>query len=121
MEAISDTATIESYHAHVYFTGVAERIRASALREALQERFDVAMGSWHDKPVGPHPIPMYQVSFAAREFARIVPWLMLNHDGLSILIHPNTENGYRDHSEHALWLGAQQALRLDVLRGLIGQ
>jgi len=79
------------------------------------------MGRWHDQPVGPHPLPMYQVSFAAREFARVVPWLMLNHGELSILIHPNTDDGYRDHAAHALWLGAQQELLLDVLRKLLGQ
>jgi DOPA 4,5-dioxygenase len=121
MEAISDTAKIESYHAHVYYNGAASRAAAASLREALQERFEVAMGNWRDQPVGPHPLPMYQVSFAAREFARVVPWLMLNHDGLSILIHPNTDDGYRDHAEHALWLGAQQELRLDVLRKLLDQ
>ena len=78
---LSDTAKIESYHAHVYYSGASSRAAAASLREALQERFEVAMGNWRDQPVGPHPLPMYQVSFAAREFARVVPWLMLNHDG----------------------------------------
>ena len=121
MEAISDTAKIGSYHAHVYYSGAVERAAAAELREALQQRFEVAMGNWRDKPVGPHPLPMYQVSFANSEFARVVPWLMLNHGGLSILIDPNTDDGYRDHAEHALWLGAQLELRLDVLRELLGQ
>ena len=121
MEALSDPGRIESYHAHVYYSGAPSRAAAAALRAALQERFEVAMGNWHDEPIGPHPLPMYQVSFAVSEFARVVPWLMLNHDGLSILIHPNTDDGYRDHAEHALWLGAQQELRFDVLRKLLGQ
>ena len=61
MEAISDTAKIESYHAHVYFTGAASRAAAASLREALQDRFEVAMGNWHDKPIGPHPLLMYRL------------------------------------------------------------
>jgi DOPA 4,5-dioxygenase len=64
---------------------------------------------------------MYQVSFETGEFARIVPWLMLNRNGLTILVHPNTDDGYRDHAEHALWLGAKLELRLDVLRRLLDQ
>ena len=121
MEAISDTAKIEGYHAHVYYSGAAERAAAASLREALRQRFEAAMGNWHDEPIGPHPLPMYQVSFTTREFPRVVPWLMLNHDGLSILIHPNTDDGYLDHAEHALWLGSQLELRFDVLRTLLGQ
>jgi aromatic ring-cleaving dioxygenase len=121
MEAISDTTKIESYHAHVYCSDAASREAAAWLREALQQRFEVRMGHWHDEPVGPHPLPMYQVSFETGEFARIVPWLMLNRNGLTILVHPNTDDGYRDHAEHALWLGAKLELRFDVLRRLLDQ
>ena len=29
-----------------------------------------------------------------QEFQKIVPWLMLNREGLDVLIHPLTENSY---------------------------
>jgi DOPA 4,5-dioxygenase len=48
---------------------------------------------------------MYQVAFAVEEFPRFVPWLMLNRDGLSVLVHPNTLWPKDDHLVHALWLG----------------
>ncbi len=38
MEAISNPAKIESYHAHVYYTGAASRAAAASLREALAEQ-----------------------------------------------------------------------------------
>ncbi len=76
------------------------------------------LGRWHDEPVGPHPIAMYQVAFDVAEFERIVPWLMLNRDGLDILVHPMTGDAYLDHARNALWLGAPQPLRLEVLRRL---
>ena len=31
----------------------------------------------------------------------LLPWLMLNRDGLTILLHRGTGNDYADHSEHA--------------------
>src|SRR5579875_3339173 len=89
---------------------------AARLREALERGFHVIMGRWRDEPVGPHPQSMYQVKFGPDEFARVVPWLMLNRRGLNILVHPETGNAYQDHAENALWLGQKLSLRLDTLR-----
>jgi len=111
---------IEDYHAHIYYDP-ATRDVAAELREDIDYKFTVELGNWHDEPIGPHPQSMYQVKFAKTEFPRIVPWLMLNRSGLSILVHPNTEDAYQDHATHALWLGDKLRLRLDVLRDLIAK
>jgi DOPA 4,5-dioxygenase len=41
---------------------------------------------------------------------------MLNRGGLSVLVHPETEDAYDDHTIHALWLGAPLPLRVDGLQ-----
>ncbi len=107
-----DPSAITHFHAHVYYPDEDSRERAADLREQLDELFEVELGRWRDRPVGPHPEPMYQVSFAPDQFDRIVPWLMLNRDGLSILVHPNTGDDVADHRDRPLWLGRK--LELDI-------
>lgn len=110
-----DPAKIRGYHAHIYYDD-ASRDLAAQLRQEIETSFAVEMGRWRDQPVGPHPQSMYQVKFEPGEFPRIVPWLMLNRAGLTILVHPETGDAYLDHAENALWLGAKLPLRLDILR-----
>lgn len=97
--------TIQSYHAHIYFDNTGQRSAAETLREEIAERFSVLLGRWHDRQVGPHVESMYQVAFPTSEFARVVPWLMLNRRGLAMLIHPNTGRLKSDHLNHAIWMG----------------
>jgi DOPA 4,5-dioxygenase len=106
---------IASYHAHVYYHPAGSRASAARVREAIAARFTVQLGRWHDVPVGPHPQAMYQVAFAPEVFAGLVPWLMLNRAGLTVLVHPNTGRPRDDHLVHALWLGAVLPLNGAVL------
>ena len=108
---------IRHYHAHVYCAPGATHARAALLRERVATAFPAAtIGRWHDELVGPHTNSMYQIAFPAELLASFLPWLMLNRDGLTILLHPETGNPYADHTDHAVWFGAMLPLRLDVLR-----
>ncbi len=113
-DPVADIARIEGYHAHVYYE-LATRPLAERLRQAIGERFAVTLGRWHDQPIGPHPRSMYQVAFDVAEFPRLVPWLMLNRGGLSVLVHPRTGDDYEDHARFPLWLGTPLPLRLEAL------
>ncbi|HYI41213.1 MAG TPA: DOPA 4,5-dioxygenase family protein [Allosphingosinicella sp.] len=103
-------AEVASYHAHIYFDPETERPDAVAIREAAGERFAVRLGAVHDRPVGPHSKAMFQIAFEPELFGTLMPWLMLNNRGLSILVHPNTANEKRDHLIDAAWIGRPLAV-----------
>ena len=108
-----DAARISGYHAHVYFDA-GTRDEARAIREAVEARFTVVMGRWHEKPVGPHPCWSYQIAFTPEIFAEIVPWLALNRQGLTVFVHPESGDDLADHRDHAIWLGPSETLDLSI-------
>jgi len=118
---LAETATprsineIASYHAHVYYDPATTHIEAERLRTWIDERFAVTLGRWHDEKVGPHDQAMFQVAFAADLFSTLVPWLMLNHGSLSVLVHPNTANPRRDHLVNPIWIGPTVAVHGEKL------
>ncbi|MBL4720643.1 MAG: DOPA 4,5-dioxygenase family protein [Alphaproteobacteria bacterium] len=102
---------ITGYHAHIYFDSETEAA-AQAIREEIEAQFDVVMGRWHHKLVGPHPRPMYQVAFETKLFPEFTPWLALNRRNLTVLLHPNTGDHLTDHTSFAMWMG--EVLELNV-------
>ncbi|HTQ02566.1 MAG TPA: DOPA 4,5-dioxygenase family protein [Polyangiaceae bacterium] len=111
--------TIREFHAHVYFDAPT-RETAEQVRAALTERFDVQIGRVHEGPVGPHSKPMFQVTLAPDEFASVVPWLMVHRGGLSVLVHPLTDDEIADHETHPLWMGQALPIDVDFLRRHLG-
>ena len=110
-----ETSLIEDWHAHVYFDAES-REEARALREAIEARFEMAMGRFHEKEVGPHPRWSYQVHFGNGIFDQLIPWLALNRGALVVFIHPNTDDALSDHRDRAIWLGAKLDLKLEIFR-----
>jgi len=66
-------------------------------------------------PIGPHTAATYQIAFDVDVFADLVSWLALHREGLSVLVHANTLAPRADHLIHALRLGPQLPLRVDML------
>ena len=56
-----------------------------------------------------------QIIFKKDAFQSVVPWLMLNREGLDVLVHPLSNDEYDDHTINALWLGTPVALKIETL------
>ncbi len=108
--------SIRQFHAHVYFD-LPAAAQARELCQRVAERFAVRMGRVHERPVGPHPRGSCQLAFAADRFGDVIPWLALNRGGLVVFVHPDTGDALKDHTEHALWMGAREALDLSAFEG----
>ena len=61
-------------------------------------------------------MPQFQIILKTAQFQTVVPWLMLNREGLDILVHPLTDDMVDDHSVYALWLGTPVKLKLDTMQ-----
>jgi aromatic ring-cleaving dioxygenase len=111
----TEPVKIDGYHAHVYYD-TETRQRAERLRQTIAAALGVEVRELSDEPRGPHPVPQFRFTFTAAQFENVVPWLMLNREGLDVLVHPLTDNSYDDHSRYAVWLGAPVALKLNTMR-----
>jgi aromatic ring-cleaving dioxygenase len=110
-----DPSAITEYHAHIYYDAIS-RPRAATLRQWVEDRFSVRMGRWHNVPVGPHPTAMYQIAFEPALFPTLAPFLMLNRQGLTVLLHPESGRPRDDHTLHAAWFGEVLPLKTEILR-----
>ncbi|HTD04429.1 DOPA 4,5-dioxygenase family protein [Undibacterium sp.] len=104
------------FHAHVYYRKETREL-AESLHRRLRNAMDVDgssgllhVGQMIDFKVGPHPEPQFEIHFVKGSLPEILPFL--ESVGLTILIHPLTDNDHADHTDHAHWIG--QPLPLDL-------
>lgn len=97
------------YHAHVYWHNEDQRRRSLDLRAQLTA-LGCELGRIMDRPIGPHPLPMYQVNYSSENSAAVEQ--LLAGTGLDILLHEDTGDDMRDHTVGARWIG--QPLKLDL-------
>jgi DOPA 4,5-dioxygenase len=104
---------IQDFHAHIYFDP-AELERARSLAEAVRQHFGVAVGHFHQRPVGPHPRASVQLTVPTQKFGDVATWLAVNRAGLTIFAHASTGDDKVDHSHNVIWFGPSERLNLDL-------
>lgn len=82
----------------------------------LLKSMDCRLGNVHDTPIGPHPLPMYQIEYDEYKRAAVENFLQQNHRNLSVLLHEVTGDHVRDHTDGARWMGKPLELDIEFLR-----
>ena len=107
--------TITGYHAHVYYNAP-QKADAQRLCEALRDRFGIPMGRMHDGAVGPHPRGSCQLTVSPENFSDVMQWLVANRGDFTIFAHALSGDEIKDHTDHVIWLGPSETLKLDQFR-----
>jgi len=106
------------WHAHVYYDaeqcGAAERLRASFAEMMAGGAGPIQyVGRMTDRPVGPHPIPQFEIHFPASARGDVAR--TIQGSGLRALVHPLTDDDLADHTTLAHWIGEPLDLDVSVL------
>ena len=104
------------FHAHIYFA-LASRPTAEEVREKASRELTYALGVSRliDRPVGPHPLPMFEIDFEYTHLGELVAWIHSNRNGLNVLIHEDRKPETIEHTVNAIWIGIPQKLDLSQL------
>ncbi len=103
----------KAYHAHIYFDQRSVQ-RVTEICEQIAARFGLKVGRIHQKPVGPHTRWSVQILFGHRDFDAFIAWLDAERGELDVLVHGVTGDDYKDHTDHAYWLGQPVELKLSI-------
>lgn len=110
----------KQYHAHVYFDAEHVAFATDLHRKARHELGELAtIWPMRMTPVGPHYAPMFEIEFPHASRDAVLDWVHAHHGPLSVMLHPETDDALADHRDHAVWLGQNLGLKLDVLEALI--
>ena len=98
------------FHAHVSYSDD-DRAAASALRDRFSSSPEALfVGRMMDRPVGPHPLPQFEVHFREPALPGVIG--AIEASGLRALVHPLTDDDLADHTRLGRWIG--EPLELDV-------
>ena len=108
-----NSPSIRDFHAHIYFDA-SELPAAQKLAAAARERFGIAVGHFHQRPIGPHSRGSVQLTVPTDVFGALATWLAVNRAGLTIFAHASTGDDLRDHSHNVIWFGPSEELNLAI-------
>jgi aromatic ring-cleaving dioxygenase len=104
-----------NYDIHIYWRNSDEREEALALQKVLIVN-NVQTFPLVEKPIGPHPYPMFESHVTNQTLPVIESLLVANRKSCSVLIHEKTGDHVYDHTKGARFLGEPPELNIEFLR-----
>lgn len=103
---------MKHFHAHIYFEPEARKIALLwSMRAELAGLFELV--NYREQPVGPHATGMIEAHFSESAHGRVLEWLRANRGSFSVLIHQDTGDDFKDHTDGIKWLGKELPLKFD--------
>lgn len=120
---------ITSYDFHLYYLYKDQSSRQEAidLKNSIAKQFKTELDQdlivlkvlRDEEKRGPHITAYFEVDTRdPHTFVKLFSWLQLNHGSLSVLVHPNSGDTYKDHTNHAVWIGERIPVLENILFGL---
>ena len=109
----------DPFHAHIYYDAsdrsVAEQLHSELrAKKGTGDLVDVLfVGEMTDRPVGPHPIPQYEIHFYRKALPTVLERIKASR--LRALVQELTDDDLADHTTQALWIGEPLVLDLSVM------
>ena len=104
-----------NYDIHIYWRNSDEREEALELQKVLIES-NVQTFPFVEKPIRPHPYPMFESHVSSQTLFVIESLLVANRKTCSVLIHEKTGDHVYDHTKGARFLGEPLELNIEFLR-----
>ncbi|KAH3682167.1 hypothetical protein WICPIJ_006864 [Wickerhamomyces pijperi] len=119
---------VQSYDFHIYYfhENKTSRTEAIQLKNKILKDFQSEIDNdslilkvlRNESIKGPHITGFFEVDIESPAvFVKFFSWIQLNHGNLSVLVHPNSGDGFADHTAHSAWIGNKIPLITEFLVG----
>lgn len=107
---------INNFHFHLYYPFEKINEATEVLNKLREEKVGIPIGRIWDRPVGPHPIGSCQVTVEADQYYEMIQWFLINRNGFSLFIHPDTGDDLADHTDYVMWMGKEHPLKIEQFK-----
>lgn len=100
---------MKKFHAHIYFEAV-QKTKALELAQLAEKSELFSLVFFQERAVGPHSTGMIEAHFNETKLTAIINWMNRHRGAFSVLIHEDSDDDIKDHTDGSQWLGKELPL-----------